>query len=40
MYSLYDNGLEFVWSAALCGLKPTSSLSVPSAIMLISGNME
>ena len=30
-------GLNLSCPAALCGFKPTSSLSIPSAFMLISG---
>ena len=30
-------GLNLSGPAALCGFKPTSSLSMPSAVMLISG---
>ena len=33
-------GLNLSDPAALCGFKPTSSLSLPSAAMLISGILE
>ena len=33
-------GLNLSGPAALCGFKPTSSLSMPSAVMLISGILE